>query len=223
MSNCAKCSHWRFLCCARIKELLEIFFKISLCVLWCLMVLQYYSALTVSILGTLISVNCWGCRIVKLLGMINYSYRLRRYSWFKDSHFLIIIWDLNKRLHEWVPQLLKVSSCISPHFNACSFELFKCALVIFIDTLVLFHHKNLRIHLWLLKSFTPHLCLEGLISCRINPLNMLESWFNFMLCKFTFMYHELVGLLMQELVARKNHFQFLQCHIISDGFKDVMR
>lgn len=46
--------YWRL--CARIKELLKIFFKICLYVLLCLMVLLY--ALPVIILMTLLSVKC---------------------------------------------------------------------------------------------------------------------------------------------------------------------
>ena len=77
--------------------------------------------------------------------------------------------------------------------------------VISVDSLVLLHHQDLRVHLRLFQGVTPHSRLEFCSCYWVDAFDVLEGCVDLLILHFTLILHEVVGLLVQELEPVKEH------------------
>ena len=81
-----------------------------------------------------------------------------------------------------------------------------------VDSIVFLHHKDAGIHLSLFQGFVSHPCLELYRTDWVDPLYMLESGINLLFFECPLMLHELVRLVVKELISLEHLLELLTRH-----------
>lgn len=94
--------------------------------------------------------------------------------------------------------------------------------IVSVNTLILLHHEDLRVHLSFLECLCAHALLEGHGSSRVDALDVFECCLDFLLLKGAFVLHELIRLFVKELQPLEYHVHFLDGHVISDRQEHIV-
>jgi len=131
-------------------------------------------------------------------------------------NIIIVVWVFIIEFSERISYLFEESRGLPTDPRVFTFEHFDSPrvnilthCVIPIDSLVLFHHQDFRIHLGFFEGIASHFSLEFCCRHWVDTLDVLEGGIDFLIFHFSLILHEIVRLLMQEFEPSKKHVQLL--------------